>query len=85
MIGLHHPLTDDNTMLYLHEYGLVFLIAFIATTPILMRIQNVLELAPKTYAFSMQIARPIILLTLFMISIMYLVNSTYNPFIYFRF
>ncbi len=85
MIGLHHPLTDDNTMLYLHEYGLVFLIAFIAATPILMRIQNVLELAPKTYAFSMQIARPIILLTLFMISIMYLVNSTYNPFIYFRF
>ncbi|MEH7458531.1 MBOAT family O-acyltransferase [Bacillus sp. JJ1127] len=86
MFGLqNHPLTDDNTMLYIHEYGIVFLIAFIAATPILARIKNVLELAPKIHVFSIQIVRPVLLLTLFMISIMYLVNSTYNPFIYFRF
>lgn len=76
---------DDNTMLYVHEYIIVFIIAFIAATPILKRIKNILELAPKTYMFTMQIMRPILLLTLFMISIMYLINSTYNPFIYFRF
>ncbi|MED1107218.1 MBOAT family O-acyltransferase [Bacillus paramycoides] len=76
---------DDNTMLYIHEYIIVFIIAFIAATPILKRVKNILELAPKTYMFTMQVVRPILLLTLFMISIMYLINSTYNPFIYFRF
>ena len=38
---------DDNTMLYVHEYIIVFLIAFIAATPILKRMKNILELAPK--------------------------------------
>ncbi|WP_033706455.1 MBOAT family O-acyltransferase [Bacillus mycoides] len=76
---------DDNTMLYIHEYIVIFIIAFIAATPILKRIKNILELAPKTYIFTMQVVRPILLLSLFMISIMYLINSTYNPFIYFRF
>ena len=76
---------DDNTMLYVHEYIIVFLIAFIAATPILKRMKNILELAPKTYMFTIQFVRPILLLTLFMISVMYLINSTYNPFIYFRF
>ncbi len=28
---------DDNTMLYVHEYIIVFLIAFIAATPILKK------------------------------------------------
>lgn len=76
---------DDNTMLYIHEYIVIFIIAFIAATPILKRIKNILELEPKTYMFTMQFVRPILLLTLFMISVMYLINSTYNPFIYFRF
>lgn len=86
MFGLEHqPLTDASTMLYIHEYGVIFVIAIVAATPILKHLTNVLELVPKVHMFSIQFVRPVLLLTLFMMSIMYLVNSTYNPFIYFRF
>ncbi|MCI0765976.1 MBOAT family protein [Bacillus sp. TL12] len=86
MFGLQHqPLTDANTALYIHEYGAIFIIAFLVATPIINWMKHVIELSQKVHVVTVQFVRPLLLLTLFMLSIMYLVNSTYNPFIYFRF
>ncbi|WP_369900899.1 MBOAT family protein [Bacillus manliponensis] len=81
MFGIQaNGLTDTNTMLYVHEHWMIFVIAIFAATPIMANITKKMQ-----HTVAIQIARPIVLLTLFTISIMYLVNATYNPFIYFRF
>lgn len=81
MFGIQaNGLTDTNTMLYVHEHWMIFVIAIFAATPIMANITKKMQ-----HTAAIQIARPIVLLALFAISIMYLVNATYNPFIYFRF
>ncbi|MGL5379252.1 MBOAT family O-acyltransferase [Clostridium sp.] len=62
---------------YLRNYGITFLIAFIFSTPLISlgykKIQDIKWL------------KTAILIIIFLISVAYLVDATYNPFLYFRF
>lgn len=79
---VHEPLT----MFYLHNYGLVLLIAIIVSMPIVPWIQAKLSMA---HSMAGQVVKQFILpplyLALFVLCIIHLTNSTFNPFIYFRF
>ena len=60
---------------YFKNYFIVLIICIIASTPLILRIYN---------KFNKSIKMGVIFI-LFIISIAYLVDSTYNPFLYFRF
>lgn len=81
MVGLGgYPLTNGYFTFYLKEYWLELSIAIILSAPTLkyikskINIQNIID-----------IIKPIGLISIFMITVIYLVNSTFNPFIYFNF
>lgn len=67
---------DSNTLYYILTYGILFIIAGFCSTPVVKK-----HFERKT-GF---IASVGIYLLLFIVSVAYLVNATYNPFLYFRF
>lgn len=83
----HQELLSDQAMYYITEYRLEFLLAIVASTPIYRYIKEKLSTfqtgswVERLEAF----ASPIVLVSMFLLCIMNLVNSTFNPFIYFRF
>lgn len=72
---------------YIHDYWFIFLITFIASTPFLKFIKSRLQdiRSKRLNIFINDIFVPIVYSILFLTVIMYLLNSTFNPFIYFRF
>ena len=76
-----------QTIYYLLENKYIFIIAFIVSMPIypvlIKKAENIS--ANWLRVFILDYIKPILLILLFLISLMYLVNSTFNPFIYFRF
>ncbi|MEG2812254.1 MAG: MBOAT family O-acyltransferase [Clostridium sp.] len=70
---------DSVGLYYLTSYGVVILIGCILATPLVKII------AQKIKDSKVNIIIPIVQLALFIVCICYLVNDTYNPFLYFRF
>ena len=66
---------SSECIYYIRNYFLVIVICVISSTPLILKIYNRINKNIKS----------IILLVLFILSIAYLVDSTYNPFLYFRF
>ncbi|MGL4850483.1 MAG: MBOAT family O-acyltransferase [Clostridium sp.] len=62
---------------YLENYGVILIIGVVLSTPI---IKNLYEKFIKN-----EILKTIILMIIFILSISYIVDSSYNPFLYFRF
>lgn len=62
---------------YIRNYGITLIIAVVFSTPIISR------LLPKI--FKKKVIYEVVLLILFTVSVAYLVDATYNPFLYFRF
>ncbi|MBD7916493.1 MBOAT family protein [Clostridium sp. Sa3CUN1] len=60
---------------YFKNYFIVLIVCIISSTPLVLRVYNKLNKS----------IRVVIIFLLFIISIAYLVDSTYNPFLYFRF
>ena len=82
MLGMNgYPLINGYTTFYITQYGWILTLAVIASTPILKYIRKInIKIENIT-----NIIKPIVLFSLFVISTVYLVNSTFNPFIYFNF
>ncbi len=83
MAGLNGlPLVSDEALYYLGSYGLIFVLAFVGATPL-----------PKLAACALQkkadtavgILEPCVLAVLLLMTTSYLVNGSFNPFLYFRF
>ncbi len=72
------PFINFNTLYYLKSYAIILIISLICATSIIKYIK---EKKLKTLTF----LEPIIYIGLLLISTAYLVDSTFNPFIYFRF
>lgn len=72
------PFINFNTLYYLKSYSLLLIISIICATPILKCIK---ENGQKVIS----LLEPIIYIVLLFIATSYLVDSTFNPFIYFRF
>lgn len=88
MFGIgDQPWIDNQAIYYLDKYKHVMILSIILSMPIYPYIKNKIE---KTFLgwkknLILNYIEPFLLMLIFLISIMYLVNSTFNPFIYFRF
>ncbi|GAB6927488.1 MBOAT family protein [Paenibacillus sp. JCM 10914] len=82
MFGINTPeYFDHTTVYYLHDYGVYFILGIIFSIPI----KKMLSDNRIIFSQKFQVIIPVVYIILFLLSIMYLTNSTYNPFIYFRF
>lgn len=82
MIGIgEYPLYNGYTEFCISQYYLEIILAIIASVPILKYIRKINANIGKV----IQLGKPIVLISLFCLTIVYLVNSTFNPFIYFNF
>ena len=68
---------NSQCIYYLRNYGITFMIAIVFSTPVVKNIYN--------KVVKNDILNTFILMTIFLLCIAYLVDATYNPFLYFRF
>ena len=86
MIGVgEYPFINGYTTFYLSQYWLSLTMAIILSTPIINRTKQLIIKSNKKIMTAIEIIRPIIYFILFFITTVYIVNSTFNPFIYFNF
>ncbi len=70
--------SGDDWMFYLRNYGITMLLGIVFSLPVLNKLR---EKCPKFCKY----AQLPFLALVFLLSVAYLVDSTYNPFLYFRF
>ena len=85
MIGLNRlPLISKEFLYYLRSYGVILLIGMIGTTPLIKILTD--RLAQNSLGKrAVTILEPILLIGLMLLNTAYLVDSSFNPFLYFRF
>ena len=79
MFGLGGGLTNDNVSYYFFSFLPMLIIAAVASTPLAAKLWKRLPEKPRLALL------PILLLAGLLFSTAYLVDATYNPFLYFRF
>lgn len=85
MFGINgQPAIDQLALYYLHDYGIILAIAILFSTPIIPFVMNKIK-AGSALQVPKQLVVFVLLISLFIVNIVYMVNSTFNPFIYFRF
>lgn len=83
MFGVQNiSLVSEEFVYYLKSYGFVLILAFIGATPLPKKITGKFK---KKFGTAFAILEPCFLLLLMLIATAYLVNSSFNPFLYFRF
>lgn len=80
MAGL--PIATAETLHYLRSYGVIFALALIGATPLPKKLY---AMAEKKSAAVTAIAEPAAIIVLLLLSTAYLVDGSFNPFLYFRF
>ena len=65
---------DNNFLYYISNYGVILLIGIILSLKINIKQNKIID-----------IIKPFVFITLFIITISFIVSDTYNPFLYFRF
>lgn len=82
MLGIgNYPLYNGYTNFYISQYGLILIVAIIASIPVVKYIKKISNKTMKIIVVS----KPILVIVSFLLVTIYLVNSTFNPFIYFNF
>ena len=84
LFNFSNPFINKFTIHYLKDYGLVLIIAIFLSTPILKNAIIKLKENKKINNI-INILEIIVLLILLVIVTSYLIDSSYNPFLYFRF
>ena len=74
------PFVNTETLYYLRSYGLLFVAAFIGSTPLVKTVAE--KISQKTAGAVLEILAMALLLIL---CTAYLVDGSFNPFLYFRF
>ena len=81
LVGIGNiPIISKESLYYFKSYFVVILIGIIGATPILKNIANTNK-AQKI----MNILEPVFLLLILLVSTSYIVDGSFNPFLYFRF
>ena len=70
---------------YLLSYIVTILIAIIGSTPLLKNIINKLSSKNEKLKMIINVLEPVILTTFFVVSVSYIIDGSFNPFLYFRF
>ena len=78
------PLVSAEALYYLRSYGIIFILALIGATPVVKNLAIKLSESPKT-AKIICVLEPIVLVSLLLVITGYLVDGSFNPFLYFRF
>ena len=73
---------DLESLYCLKNYAAIFIIAIIGATPIM---KNVVSKISKKVSKLVNVIEPVFLTTLLIVCISYLVDGSFNPFLYFRF
>ena len=85
MFGLgDEPLVTAETLYYLRSYASILILAIIGATPI---VKQTAEKFSQTALGSkiVLVAEPLVVVGLFLVSTAFLVDGSFNPFLYFRF
>ena len=78
------PLVSSMTLYYLRSYALLFLLGFVGATPLIRSSANRLSTHRKTETL-MAVLEPVAVALLLLLCTAYLVDGSFNPFLYFRF
>lgn len=78
------PLTNPISLYYLRSFAVVFLIGLIGTTPLPKRAVEKL-CATRVGSVAVDMLEPLVLVVILAVSTGYLVDGSFNPFLYFRF
>ncbi len=85
LFGFNNEVFINNyTIYYLKSYLIVLIISIIGSTPLLKNIVEKLR-KNKTINNLINVLEPIFLIILLLLVTAYLIDSSYNPFLYFRF
>ena len=84
------PLTSTETMYYLKSYGVTIFVGIIGCMPVIPRIADrIMNWTQKKQSAGVNVAiyfvKTAVLITLVVLSTAYLVDGSFNPFLYFRF
>ena len=79
-----YPLCTETTLYYLRSYAVLFVIGIIGATPAVKIAAEKLD-STKTGGKLCNILQPVAVLTLLVAVTAYLIDGSYNPFLYFRF
>lgn len=76
------PLATAETLYYLKSYGLILVIAVIGSMPLPKKLY---AMAEKKFPAVTAVAEPMAVVALLLLAAAYLVDGSFNPFLYFRF
>jgi len=79
LFGVGVPLTTAASIYYLRSYAGVFLLSIIGATPV---VKNLAARIPEKVS---AVLEPVVLMVLLLVCTGYLVDGSFNPFLYFRF
>ena len=82
--GGEYPLVSAEALYYLRSYGLILLIGAVGSTPLAARAVNAAA-KHKAGEKVLSIAEPVFLVLMLTVCTAYLVDGSFNPFLYFRF
>jgi alginate O-acetyltransferase complex protein AlgI len=85
MIGVN-GFFDSTSFMFIREFGIIFLLGFFFSVPIARRMNTIIvdeEKAKWTWIF--RFIYPIVMISLFVLSVSTIIKGSYNPFIYFNF
>ena len=85
MFGLGNiPFASDEQIYYLRSYAVILIVAIIGATPIPKKLMAIIQ-EKKCCSNIIGVTEPIVLAFLTIIATSYLVDGSFNPFLYFRF
>ena len=85
MLGMQQiPFFNSETLYYLRSYGLVMLLGIVGATPLVKRAVEKFR-TTKAGDWILTIGEPVVQITLIIVITAYLVDGSFNPFLYFRF
>nr|WP_330400487.1 MBOAT family O-acyltransferase [Clostridioides difficile] len=81
------PICNNSFIMYINDYGYIIILSIIFAIPIMPKLKSILKSKTKKLVESnfVYILRSTFLVALMFIVVVILINSTYNPFLYFRF
>ena len=85
MLGLQNvPFFNAETLYYIRSYGVVLLLGIVGATPLVKRGAEKLR-TTRAGDWIMTVAEPVVQIALIVVITAYLVDGSFNPFLYFRF
>lgn len=82
MFNFSLPLVTKETLYYVQSYIMFFIIGIIGATPF---ITNCVKKIGQKYPYTSAVLEPVFVLIVFVVCTAYLIDGSFNPFLYFRF